>query len=312
MNSQNQTSASLARYVGFRAFAFVVTVFLVFAVRSIAPSFLRAQAAPQAPPQPGVALPGQNQSAAGPGRAGRGGRGPRYVEPDPSNFDDHTGWQSLFDGTTLNGWDGPTDIWSVQNGAIVASSPAASPSSTYLIWRGGEPANFEFKAEIKVEGVGSNSGIQFRAARLGAVPDRKYSQWDTRGYQADWDFVNSNTGALIECCAGSSRGVPIRTDRAYRGQIVSAAIAAGAKPTLIGTFGDPDAVGGYIKIGDWNQLYLIARGDTMMYLINGHLMSVFIDDNPTASLSKGVLALQLEGRGDVKAYFRNIWLKNLP
>jgi hypothetical protein len=140
----------------------------------------------------------------------------------------------------------------------------------------------------------------------------KYSQWDTRGYQADFDFVNSNTGALIECCAGSRRGVPPRPDRAYRGQIVRAAIAAGRKPSLLATFEDAAAVGGYVKIGDWNQVHLIARGNTLTYMINGHLISIFLDDNPTMAASKGLLALQLEGRGDIKAYFRNIWLKDLP
>ena len=243
----------------------------------------------------------------------RGGRGPRYAEPEPMNFDDHAGWQSLFDGVSLKGWDGPTDVWTVANGAIVAASTTANPTgSTYMIWTGGEPANFEFKMEMKLEGEGANSGVQFRATRLDAIPGRKYSQWDTRGYQADADYKNSNTGALIECCAGSSRGVPIRTDRAYRGQIVSAALAADQKPTLLATFGNADALSGYIKIGDWNQVYLIARGDTMFYTINGRLMSVFVDHHPTRARSKGVLALQLEGRGDIKAYFRDIWLKELP
>jgi hypothetical protein len=27
------------------------------------------------------------------------------VEPDPIHFDYHTGWQSLFDGASLKGWD---------------------------------------------------------------------------------------------------------------------------------------------------------------------------------------------------------------
>jgi hypothetical protein len=245
--------------------------------------------------------------------APQAGRGPRYVEPDPINFDDHTGWQSLFDGVSLKSWDGPTDVWKVTDGAIVATSTAANPSgSTYMIWTGGEPANFEFKTELKVEGIGSNSGIQFRATRLGPLPDKKYSQWDTRGYQADWDMQNANTGALIECCAGSSRGVPIRTDRAFRGQIVRTGTTLDQKPSLLGTLGDPAELTKYIKAEDWNQIHLIARGNTMIYIINGHLMSVFLDDNATLALSHGVIALQLEGRGDIKAYFRNIWLKNLP
>ena len=30
------------------------------------------------------------------------------------------------------------------------------------------------------------------------------------------------------------------------------------------------------------------------------------------SVDHGVLSIQLEGRGDNAAYFRNLWLKNLP
>jgi hypothetical protein len=274
-------------------------VLVVGAGIEVSSGFSLAQTTPSAQPAA--------QGARGPAR------GPRYVEPDPINFDDHAGWQSLFDGASLKGWDGPTDVWQVENGLIVATSTAANPTgSTYLIWEGGEPANFEFKTELKVEGDGSNSGIQFRATRLGPLPDKKYSQWDTRGYQADWDMQNANTGALIECCAGSSRGVPIRTDRAFRGQIVRTGLTVDQKPSLLATFGDPDELKNYIKPNDWNQIHLIARGNTMIYMINGHLMSVFLDDNPTMALSHGVLALQLEGRGDIKAYFRNIWLKNLP
>jgi hypothetical protein len=239
--------------------------------------------------------------------------GPRYVDPTPINFQDHTGWQSMFDGKSLNGWDGPTDVWRVENGAIVARSPAASPTgTTYLIWDGGQPANFEFQAEIKLEGTGSNSGIQFRATKLGEVPDKKYSRWDLRGYQADFDLQNSNTGALIECCAGSRRGVPPRPDRAFRGQVVRAALGAGEKPSLVGTFGDAEQLKSYVKVGDWNQIHLIARGRTMMYFINGYLMSEYLDDHPTMFAGRGFLALQLEGRGDIAVHFRGLWLKILP
>ena len=64
------------------------------------------------------------------------------------------------------------------------------------------------------------------------------------------------------------------------------------------------------KPGEWNQMHLVARGRTMTFSINGVLMSVFIDDHPTKFLPKGVLSIQLEGRGDNKAAFRNLWLKN--
>ena len=186
--------------------------------------------------------------------------------------------------------------------------------STYLIWQGGEPKDFEFKFEVKLEGAGANSGTQFRAFLLGEVAGNPKSKWETRGYQADFDNANSNTGALIECCSGSQRadvGRP-RPDRAFRGQVVRTALGEGRNPALLATFSDPDTLKGYWKVGDWNQMHLIARGRTMMFFINGHLMSVLIDDHSTKFLDHGVIAIQLEGRGDNKASFRNLWLKNLP
>jgi hypothetical protein len=240
-------------------------------------------------------------------------RPPRYVEPTPIDFNDHAGWKSMFDGKSLAGWDGPTDVWRAENGEIVAQSFAAKPGgSTYLIWQGGEPGNFEFKAEIKLDGQGANSGFQFRATKLGEVAGQPHSKWDLRGYQADFDLQNANTGALIECCAGPRRGVPPRPDRAYRGQMVRSTVKDGEKPSLLAIFGDPDQLKSYINISDWNEIHLIARGRTMAFSINGHLMSVLIDDHPTMFVDHGYFALQLEGRGDIAAHFRNLWLKELP
>jgi hypothetical protein len=41
----------------------------------------------------------------------------------------------IFDGETLKVWDGDPAYWRVENGAI---------ENTFLIWRGGSPAHFEF------------------------------------------------------------------------------------------------------------------------------------------------------------------------
>lgn len=239
---------------------------------------------------------------------------PRYVPAAPMNLDDRQGWTSMFDGTSLRGWDGPTDLWRVEDGAIVVQSKTEPPTgSVYLLWTGGEPRNFEFQAQVKLEGDGANSGVQFRAHRLGELADRPRSKWETRGYQADFDNRNTNTGALIECCAGASRnGVRPRPDRAFRGQVVRTAVADGQSPTLLASFGDADALAKHWKVGDWNQLYLVARDRVMMFFINGHLMSVLVDDHPTKFLPAGVISIQLEGRGDNKASFKDLWLKHLP
>jgi hypothetical protein len=199
------------------------------------------------------------------------------------------------------------------NGKIVVESKDNPPTGpTYLLWRGGQPKDFELKLEVKLEGAAANSGVQFRATMLGEVPGNRMSKWETRGYQADIDNMNSNSGALIECCAGPRRGMPPRPDRAFRGQVVRTALGDGQKPTVLATFDDPDKLKDLWNVEDWNQLHLIARGRTMMFFINGRLMSVLVDDHPTMFVDHGILAIQLEGRGNNKASFRNLWLKNLP
>jgi catechol 2,3-dioxygenase-like lactoylglutathione lyase family enzyme len=272
----------------------------------------RTVAPPIVPTTPGeIPWPSVAKEPASQQRPGGQGGG-RYIDASPIDFNDHAGWIQMFDGATLKGWDGPTDLWHVENGMIVVRSKSDPPTgSTYLLWEGGEPKDFEFKCELKLEGAGANSGVQFRSVKLGEVPTNPRSKWETRGYQADLDNANANTGALIECCAGPRRGVPPRPDRAFRGQVVRMAVAEGQKPSLLATIGDPDVLKTHWKVGDWNQIHVIARARTMLYFINGHLMSVLIDDHPTMFVDHGVLSIQLEGRGDNVASFRNLWLKNL-
>jgi len=59
-------------------------------------------------------------------------------------------------------------------------------------------------------------------------------------------------------------------------------------------------------------MQVVARGNMMTHVLNGHVMSIFIDDDPTMAVAQGVIGLQIEGGGNVKVSFRNLWLKNLP
>ena len=68
---------------------------------------------------------------------------------------------------------------------------------------------------------------------------------------------------------------------AWRGQVTES--EPGKPQRLIGNIGSRDALGGYIKINDWNQYEIIARGGTFIHIINGQLMAVYIDDDPNSS-----------------------------
>jgi len=235
--------------------------------------------------------------------------GSRFIQPDPIDFNDHAGWTSMFDGSTLKGWDGSGDVWRVENGAITGeSSPEKPAGTTYVIWQGGEFKNFELKAEVKLEGSGANSGIQYRSTRTtqtqgGPVPNPRFAKWNLKGYQADFDYANRYSGQLYE--QGTPRGII-----AWRGQMVRT--EQGKKPRLLGMLGDPDALKSFIKVGDWNQFHVVARGNMMTHVLNGHVMSIFIDDDLTMAVAQGVIGLQIEGGGNVKVSFRNLWVKNLP
>ena len=78
--------------------------------------------------------------------ARQGGRGPGI---EPLAMDDHTEYQSIFDGKTLNGWDGDPHEWRVEGGVIIGESPAEKPIkvNTFLIWRGGQPKDFDLKVD---------------------------------------------------------------------------------------------------------------------------------------------------------------------
>jgi hypothetical protein len=248
-----------------------------------------------------------------------------FVQPEPINFDDHDGWVQIFDGKTLDGWDGRPDIWHVEDGAIVGESSPEHPSgTTNIIWKGGEPANFELKLEMKLEGSGANGGVQYRSVRVPPKVDPlpadmpleqrkrlqmahglvlKNAEWNVSGYQADFDFANKYTGQLYE--QDSPRGII-----AWRSQVV--ATEPGKKPTLLATLGSSDDLKSAIKPGEWNQVEIIADGNTLTHIINGRIMSVLVDTDPEFSRAKGIIAFEIEGPGKVKISHRNIWLKTLP
>src|SRR5690606_31394461 len=75
-------------------------------------------------------------------------------------------FKPIFDGKTLDGWEGDSTYWSVENGAIVGKITPATllKRNTFIIWKGGQPADFELKAEFRISAEG-NSGINYRSER---------------------------------------------------------------------------------------------------------------------------------------------------
>jgi Domain of Unknown Function (DUF1080) len=215
---------------------------------------------------------------------------------------DELGFEAIFDGKTLQGWDGDARVWRVENGAIVGEvSPELNlKTNSFLIWRGGNPGDFELKAEYRISSKG-NSGIQYRSIEL---PDIRYAM---KGYQADIDGEDRNekgvryTGQNYE-----ERG---RGFLAWRGQL--AHIDTGKKPVVLGSVGGNKELEEYIKNGDWNEFHLIVRGTTLIHILNGHVMCVFVDDDTVNRKLAGLLGIQVHVGPPMKIEFRNVRLKKL-
>jgi hypothetical protein len=206
------------------------------------------------------------------------------------------GFVKIFDGKTLNGWDADTAFWRVEKGEVIGEVvPGHVPkANTFLIWKGGQPADFEFKAEYKISPEG-NSGIQYRSEEL---KDIRYA---LKGYQADIDGADVYTGQNYE-----ERG---RGFLAMRGQ--KALLKAGEKPTITGSVGNSDELKAFIKQGDWNEIRIVAKGNKMQHYINGHLMSETVDEDAAARKSSGVLGMQVHVMPKMKVEYRNIYIKQL-
>ena len=252
----------------------------------------------------------------------RGGGG--RPQPDPIDFNEHAGWVPLFDGKTLNGWSGDEN-WKVEDGAIVIESTCEKPTGTvYLVWQGGEPADFELKLEMK--GTGNiNGGVQYRGWIVPPNPGRggggrgqqaepcpsgqprgtppsaaSEAKWNMAGAQYDFDAGNRYPGQFYEQATG--RGIV-----AFKGQVVRT--EEGKNPRLLATLGDPATIDSYYKPNDWNQEHIVAIGNQMTHLLNGHVMSILIDDDATKFHKSGLIGIEVEATG--KLYVRNIWLKKM-
>jgi 3-keto-disaccharide hydrolase len=249
-----------------------------------------------------VALAQQRPPAGPAGQDGRGGRGRGGMPPgaEPLNIGDHSGFTSIFDGTSLKDWDGDPAFWKAEGGAILGQSTPTNPvkQNTFIIWRGGEPKDFELKVEFRMNAT--NSGIQVRSVQLPAGPDT--GKWVMKGYQADIDFNNQWTGQIYE-----ERG---RGFLAMRGQAVY--VSDSGKPVVIGDLQQSgDELKALIKVNDWNQVHIIARGTTIIQILNGAVTSIVVDDDTKNRQLSGLIGFQMHVGDPMKVEFRNIYLKKL-
>jgi hypothetical protein len=183
----------------------------------------------------------------------------------------------LFDGRTLQGWQGDAGTWRVEDGAIVAGSLAASvPHNEFLVTTR-EYGNFVLRLKVKLLGTEGfvNGGVQFRSQRLS---DPAY---EMIGYQAD--LGKTYWGTLY--------------DESRR------------KKTLARPKGE--TAERLVRPGGWNDYEVRAEGPRIRLVLNG-TQTVDYTERDARIPQKGLIALQVHGGGHTLIAYKDITIEELP
>jgi hypothetical protein len=183
---------------------------------------------------------------------------------------------SLFDGKTLDGWEGDTKVWRVVDGVIVGGSKDGNPRNEFLASTKSY-ANFVLKLEYKLVGTEGfvNSGVQIRSRRIPKPPN------EMKGYQAD-------IGAGYSGCL---------YDESRRNKFLVKA--------------DPELIKKIEKPGDWNSYEICCVGLRVRLTLNGVQTVDYTEEDLTLE-QDGIIGLQIHGNCKAEVSFRNITIETLP
>jgi hypothetical protein len=188
------------------------------------------------------------------------------------------GFVSLFDGKTLDGWEGKKEFFRVENGAIVAGFlDKKVPHNEFLVSKKAY-GDFELRFEAKLVGQGNNAGVQFRSER---IPNHN----EMIGYQCDIGSWSKGTiwGFLY--------------DESRRRKMLAQA--------------PQEKVNSWVKPrGEWNKLVVHAKGPVIKIWLNGKQTVDFTESQKEIPLT-GKLGLQIHGGPPLECHYRKIQIKNL-
>lgn len=186
---------------------------------------------------------------------------------------------SLFDGKTLDGWEGDFDWFRIEDGSIVGGSLEKEIPYNMFLCTEKEYANFKLKVEAKIVGPGDNSGIQFRSRRIPGTPE-------VSGYQADMGGPIGDFGVVW----GSIY------DEARRNKMLVVANQEEIKKAY--------------RTNDWNEMIVKCKDNHIQVLVNGYQSADYNEDDDSIA-KKGIIGFQIHAGAPTEVWLRNITLTEL-
>lgn len=187
-----------------------------------------------------------------------------------------TGPVSLFDGKSLDQFEGDMNIWRVEDGLITGGSLTEKITRNHFLATKKTYHNFVLKLKIKIQGTGFvNSGIQIRSVR---VPNNT----EMSGYQVD---------------AGPG----------WWGKLYDES----RRNKVIGEAKDLAAVNASIKADDWNEYQIRAEGPRIQSWVNGVAALDYTEQEPNIA-QDGHIGIQVHSGGKVVVQVKDITIEELP
>jgi hypothetical protein len=183
---------------------------------------------------------------------------------------------AIFDGKTLKGWEGNTNNWRVEEGAIVGGwLERKQPHNEFLATRR-EFGNLELRLQYKVEGTNGfvNGGVQFWSQR---VPNN----FEVSGYQAD---LGADTDGNLYDESRRNRNL-VEAEKETREKV--------------------------LRPGDWNDYRIRAEGAHIQLWLNGVKTVDYTESDETIP-RHGIIALQIHGGAYTRVQYRNLLIEELP
>src|SRR5262245_22304111 len=189
----------------------------------------------------------------------------------------------LFDGKTLDGWEGYTDLWSVKDGVIVAKNTEPLKYSTYLLTKN-KYTDFRLTFASKLVTSEMHSGVPV---------------WGEVYLKADGKVKDPKTD---------------RTEHTYKGHLVMFPSGYGLYDLFgrngLGVDGGPAKKVG--KQHDWNDIEILAQGNRIRVAINGTQVVDWRDPQPDR-IKEGPIGLQLHSNNvPQEVQFKGLVLETFP
>lgn len=186
----------------------------------------------------------------------------------------------LFDGKTLNGWEGYSDLWSVKDEVIIAKNTAPVKFSTYLLTKNNY-SDFRLTFAAKLVESEMHSGVSF------------------------WGEVRPTVSKDPE---------KDRTKYTYAGHLVMFPSGWGMYD-LFGRNGLPVNGAPAKKVGkqhDWNDIEILAQGNRVRVAVNGAAVVDWRDPEPKR-IKEGPIGLQLHSNSvPQEIHFKGLVLETFP